>query len=298
MNTPASSFGWLLLGLCALTGCEPSEHSAGLASRVATPVYAAGTSTDTRTDRPAIDDLQAQALLTRILGPTARLRGAWAGPDPGASVAVCADDTIRVADHTLRLLALCTTLRVDDIAAGGRVDLFAFGLQDGKPAVIAESRALRHGVQGNPGQVRIVHIGHERYAFDISYASFDDEGELQQRTWYIAREGRFDAAMTVPVRYVSDGRAWCRYAETTTCEGAATDLAYDLHIDARAIDADTYPVTIAMRGTRCDRAIAVPPHALAFDAGTSTYAVPQALGIPASDCHGGQTPSSEQNQSP
>lgn len=281
MNTSARVSAWLLIGLCALGGCEPSAPP---------PTRAAVVPDTAPTGKPVIDDAQALALLAARLGPAARLQGAWAGATPGASASVCADDSIDMADQALRMLAVCTTLRVDDVTAGGQIDLFAFGLRDGRPVVVAESRGLRHGIKGDPGHVKLVRIGRARHAFDVSHARFDDEGEVQQRTWYTLHGDRFNATMTVPVRYASDGRAWCRYAETTTCEGATTELAYDLLIDARDADADAYPVTITVRGTRCDQTIAETTHALAFDPATSTHVVPQALRIPAGDCRSDAPP--------
>lgn len=284
MNTSASASAWLLLGLCALSGCEPS---------VPPPTQAAVVLDTAPADKPVIDDAQALALLAARLGPAVRLQGAWAGSAPGASASVCADDSIGTADQPLRMLAVCTTLRVDDVTAGGQVDLFAFGLRDGRPVVVAESRGLRHGIKGDPGQVKLVRIGRVRYAFDVLHARFDDEGELQPRTWYVLHGDRFVATMTVPAHYASDGRAWCRYAETTTCEGASTDLAYDLRVDARDADADAYPVTVTVRGMRCDQTIAETTHALAFDPATSTHVVPQALRIPAGDCRSDPPPAPE-----
>ena len=286
---PRIDLAGALLVLCAVTGCAPSPAPpAGDAAPA--PGVDAPTAGPTA---PGIDDAQALSLLRARLGTAARLQGAWTGPAPGASTSVCADDSIGTADQALRMLAVCTTLRVDDVTAGGQIDLFAFGLRDGRPVVVAESRGLRHGTKGDPGQVKRVRIGRARYAFDVSHARFDDEGELRQRTWYILDGDRFLATMTVPAHYASDGRAWCRYAETTTCEGANTDLAYDLRIDAR--DADAYPVTVTVRGTRCDRAVAETTHALAFDPATSTHVVPQALRMPAGDCRSDAPSSSEQD---
>lgn len=276
--------------LAALTACRAAPSGASPA--------AASTTTAQRTTPATVaagpTDADAQAFLAATFGHAASLHAAWTGAQHETQ-RVCADARIEDATGPQRLLAVCTALPTQDVETTGRIDLFALGLQNGKRSVVAASRGLKHGFRGDPGQVRVVRIGRSRYAFELAYATFDEEGTLQQRAWYLARDGRFELALTMPARYTSDGRAWCRYAETTTCEGQATDLTYELRVDERTADADAYPVTVTVQGTRCDRAVAPATQTLAFDPHMSTYAVPPAARKPATDCRSISTSSSAQD---
>ena len=270
----------LLMAVAASSACDDTSHASDDA-----PPPATATASAPRT--PAPDDAQAQAFLASAYGASASLRGEW-NDAHGDALRVCTNSDITVDGTAQRLLAVCTTLKNADFDKNGRVDLYALAAKDGKLVTAAELRGLTFWFNGAPPQVKIVRIGRDRYAFDILARVLDEYGTVQQRTWYAAHGAAFAKVLSLPAHYAADGTAWCRYAETTTCNGSATDIAYDLRIDDHDAGADAYPLRVDLHGIRCDRPITASTTSLAFDAAARAYRVPASLHVPTTDCEPGE----------
>ena len=269
----------LLMAVAASSACDDTSHASDDA-----PPPATATASAPRT--PAPDDAQAQAFLASAYGASASLHGEWRHAQ--ITLRVCADGTARIGGIAQRLLAVCMTAKRSISGDDGRVDLYALAAKDGKLATVAESRGQTFWFNGAPPQVKIVRIGRDRYAFDILARVLDEYGTVQQRTWYAAQGAAFAKVLSLPAHYAADGTAWCRYAETTTCNGSATDIAYDLRIDDHDAGADAYPLRVDLHGIRCDRPIAASTTSLAFDAAARAYRVPASLHVPTTDCEPGE----------
>ena len=235
----------------------------------------------------AIADAATQQFLVDVYGPSASLQRTWVD-DRGGAARICADAHAVVDGRALRLLAVCTTAKRSISGDDSRVDMYMLAAKDGKLATVAESRGQTFWFNGAPPQVKTVRIGRDRYAFEILARVLDDYGTVQQRTWYAAHGAAFAKVLSLPAHYAADGTAWCRYAETTTCNGSATDIAYDLCIDDHDAGADAYPLRVDLHGIRCDRPIAASTTSLAFDAAASAYRVPTSLHVPTTDCAPGE----------
>lgn len=244
----------------------------------------------------APSDADIQSFITATYGSSASRQGNWTNAHHD-TLRVCADGDVMQDGMAQRFIAVCTTLKTPESSRDGRIDLFALASKGTGVAPAAEARALAFRFNNGPAQVKIVRSGQARHVFEIQSQVLDEYGTALQRTWYVARDGVFAEAMTLPAQYTADGTAWCRYADTTTCEGSTTELAYDVHVDMRDPQRDVYPLTVLTHGIRCDAPIATTSTPITFGAATRTYRVPTTLRFPTTDCRPGvaQPPSSLQD---
>lgn len=277
------SIAVLTLALLVMVGCTRPQ-SAQASGSSATPSSASSlhaTSTAEATSptvsSPTLTDVQTQSFLVDRYGPSASLHGTWTGRHPRESLTVCADTTVVVAGALRRMLAVCTTLRRVDTAAGGRIDLYALTVRDGKAAAQVASTGLRHGRAGRPGKVAVIRLGRDHHVFEVLASADDSFATIETRTWLDARDADFVEVLRMPARYRHDGRAWCATAEAVNCDLSLTDLTFSLHIDGHAPDAVDYPVAIEVAGIECDQPTT---RTVTLARDKNLYRVPDALSAP------------------